>query len=152
VVPNGELVSQRVTNWTLTSGRNRIIVQVGVAYGSDIEKVFEILSAAAAEHPSVLSDPPPQILFAGFGSSSLDFEVRVWLPEVSLRLPTQSELRTDIDRRFRAAGIEIPFPQQDLHLRSVDETAARAIARPSGADGSRDEVPATPPEDRPRKG
>jgi potassium efflux system protein len=149
VVPNGELVSQRVTNWTLTSGRNRIIVEVGVAYGSDIEKVFEILSAAASEHPAVLSDPAPQILFAGFGSSSLDFEVRVWLPEVSLRLPTQSELRTDIDRRFRTAGIEIPFPQRDLHLRSVDEKVARGFGRPSGADGSREKAPGPPPE-RPR--
>ncbi len=152
VVPNGELVSQRVTNWTLTSGRNRIIVQVGVAYGSDIEKVFGILSTAAAEHPSVLSDPPPQILFAGFGSSSLDFEVRVWLPDVSLRLPTQSELRTDIDRRFRAAGIEIPFPQQDLHVRSVDEKAVRGIGRPSGADRRSDELTAKPSSERSQEG
>jgi potassium efflux system protein len=151
VVPNGELVSQRVTNWTLTSGRNRIIVKVGVAYGSNIEKVFEILAAAAAEHPAVLSDPKPQILFAEFGSSSLDFEVRVWLPEVSLRLPTESELRTDIDRRFRAAGIEIPFPQQDLHVRSVDEAAVRGIVRPTGAERGRDGALQTPTsESRPK--
>jgi potassium efflux system protein len=148
VVPNGELVSQRVTNWTLSSGRNRIIVEVGVAYGSDIEKVFAILTAAAAEHPAVLSDPAPQILFAGFGDSSLNFEVRVWLPEVSLRLPTQSELRTDIDRRFRAAGVEIPFPQRDLHVRSVDEKVARKFGRPSDADG-KGKDPSGPPPGRP---
>ncbi len=129
VVPNGELVSQKLTNWTLSSRQNRVIAEVGVAYGSDIEKVFGILKSAAEKHPSVLADPAPQILFAGFGDSSLNFEVRVWLPEVSLRLPTLSQLRVEIDRQFRAAGVEIPFPQRDLHLRSVDGAAAERLAK-----------------------
>ncbi len=153
VVPNGELVSQRLTNWTLSSRQNRVIVEVGVAYGSDIEKVFGILTAAAEKHPSVLADPAPQILFAGFGDSSLNFEVRVWLPEISLRLPTLSDLRVEIDRQFRAAGVEIPFPQRDLHLRSVDEDAAARLApggaRPAPArddgSGAREPGPATTP-------
>jgi potassium-dependent mechanosensitive channel len=150
VVPNGELVSQRVTNWTLTSPRNRIEIKVSVAYGTDVEKVFEVLSAAAAAHPAVLKDPAPQILFAGFGSSSLDFEVRVWLPEVSLRVPTQSDLRRDIDRRFRAAGIEIPFPQQDLHVRSVDLEAVRKIGGSPGEEPVPGEAGAPPPREGPR--
>ena len=119
IVPNSQMISQKVTNWTLSSRRVRLVIPVGVAYGSNLEKVLAILSEAAKEHVEVLDDPTPTPLFRQFGNSSLDFELRVWISNVDNRPRIQNELLLDIDRRFREEGIEIPFPQQDLHLRSV---------------------------------
>lgn len=129
IVPNGELTSERVTNWTLSDEVTRLLLPIGVAYGSDIEAVFRVLREAAQTHPEVLEDPAPVVLFMGFGESSLDFELRVWVGAVDVRLPTFSELHADIDRRFRREGIRIPFPQRDLHLKSVPEgTKGQGIA------------------------
>lgn len=138
IVPNSILVSEKVTNWTLTSEQCRIVVPVGVAYGSDIEKVLQILYEAARQHPEVLDTPPPSAIFTSFGASSLDFELRVWARSVSHRLLIKSDLLLFIDRRFREAGVEIPFPQRDLHLRSVDDKVFQgwktAEAPPPSAD------------------
>jgi small-conductance mechanosensitive channel len=120
IVPNTDLVSEKVVNWTLTNPTARVIMEVGVAYGSDIPTVLGILTDAGATHESTLADPPPQALFIGFGDSSLDFELRVWVREIRNRLEVRSVVLTEIERRFTAAGIEIPFPQRDLHVRSVD--------------------------------
>jgi potassium efflux system protein len=119
IVPNSQMISQKVTNWTLSARRVRIVVPVGVAYGSDLEKVLAILKETGEHHPDVLQDPPPAPLFIQFGNSSLDFELRVWIPNVDSRPKIKNELLLEIDRRFREAGVEIPFPQQDLHLRSI---------------------------------
>ena len=128
IVPNSDLVSNQVTNWTLTDRQARVVVPVGVAYGSDVPKVMGILSEVADKNPAVLRDPERQILFRGFGDSSLDFELRVWIADVMERLVVLSDLLQAIDRRFREEGVEIPFPQRDLHLRSVDAPAAEALA------------------------
>jgi small-conductance mechanosensitive channel len=128
IVPNADLVTSQVTNWTLTNRQVRVIIQVGVAYGSDVPLVMETLIACAQDHEMVNTFPPPQVLFLSFGESSLDFELRVWVKDADHRLKVQSELHQEIDRRFREAKIEIAFPQQDLHLRSVDESV---ILRPS---------------------
>jgi small-conductance mechanosensitive channel len=120
IVPNADLISQKVTNWTFSSKIVRVILPVGVAYGSPLEKVLEILSRAAKEHPDVLSYPVPSPIFIGFGNSSIDFELRVWISTIDDRLRIRSELGVLIDRLFREEGIEIPFPQRDLHLRSID--------------------------------
>jgi potassium-dependent mechanosensitive channel len=120
IVPNGHLVSEKVINWTLTSPIARIFLPVSVAYGSPVAQVQEILRDAAFAHPSVLKEPPPQALFMAFGDSSLDFELRVWVKDVRLRMEMRSAVLADIDTRLREAGIEIPFPQRDLHLRSID--------------------------------
>jgi potassium-dependent mechanosensitive channel len=120
IVPNSDLISERVTNWTLTTTSARVVLQVGVAYGSNLELVLRILDEAARNHPLVLSEPAPSAIFVGFGESSLDFELRSWIADVSTRLTVRSELGQFIDRRFREEGVEIPFPQRDLHLRSVD--------------------------------
>ncbi|WP_461393834.1 mechanosensitive ion channel domain-containing protein [Deferrisoma sp.] len=133
IVPNADLVAGKVTNWTLSTRMVRVVVPVGVAYGSDVEKVMEILRAVGEEHPKVRQDPPPQVLFLAFGESSLDFELRVWVGDVDDRLRVRSELHRAIDREFRKAGVEIPFPQRDLHLRSVDERAVAALAAPKPA-------------------
>jgi small-conductance mechanosensitive channel len=123
IVPNTDLVSEKVVNWTLTNPTARVIMEVGVAYGTDIATVLHILTEAGLAHEATLADPPPQALFMGFGDSSLDFELRVWVREIRKRLEVRSAVLAEIQRRFNDAGIEIPFPQRDLHVRSVDETA-----------------------------
>ena len=121
IVPNSELISQQVTNWMLHDTQGRARVPVGVAYGSDTQKVKEVLEAIAGEHPSVITDgsyPEPKVLFLGFGDSALNFELRCFVRNIDSRLQVVSDLNFAIDAAFRAAGIEIPFPQRDLHLRS----------------------------------
>ncbi len=124
IVPNSELISNQVTNWMLHDPWGRVIVPIGVAYGSDVEKVREVLLQAARSHPLVIAeDPrvsPPRVLFRGFGDSSLNFEVRFFIRNVDQRIATLSDLNFAIEKGLREAGIEIPFPQRDLHLRSVD--------------------------------
>lgn len=132
VIPNSDLIAGQVTNWTLAERKARLRLPVGVAYGSDIPKVLEILLTVANEHPMILTTPPPRALFLAFGASSLDFELRVWIPDFSDRRQVQSEINQEIDIEFADAGIEIPFPQTDLHLRTVDDDAAEVL-RPQGA-------------------
>ena len=133
VVPNGDLISSPVTNWTLGDRSMRLIIPVGVAYGSDVETVMRVLLMVATENDQVLKEPQPKVLFLNFGESSLDFELRIWIAEFDTRFIIQSALVREIDRRFRSEGVEIPFPQRDLHLRSVDGEAADRLKRDSQA-------------------
>jgi potassium-dependent mechanosensitive channel len=119
IVPNADLVSEKVTNWTLSSPTARVIVPIGVAYGSPVQRVKEIMIAAALEMEDVLHEPPPEALFLDFGDNSLDFELRMWVNNIRRRLFVRSAVLTSIEQRFNDEGIEIPFPQRDLHLRSV---------------------------------
>jgi small-conductance mechanosensitive channel len=121
-IPNADLVTNEVTNWTLSSRVVRLIIPVGVAYGSDVPLVIETLMTCASTNPNVAKRPAPQVLFLSFGESSLDFELRVWVSDVDQKLVVKSALHQEIDRSFREANIEIAFPQRDLHLRSVDES------------------------------
>ncbi|UCG80806.1 MAG: mechanosensitive ion channel family protein [Desulfobacterales bacterium] len=132
VVPNSDLVTNRVTNWTLSDRFMRITIPVGVAYGSDVPLVMQTLKECAYDNPMVVSNPAPQILFMGFGDSSLDFQVRVWIHDVDNMFAVRSELHQEIDRRFRESGIVIAFPQRDLHLRNVDESAASTFFHRGG--------------------
>ncbi len=120
VVPNSHFTEKPVTNWTAESRQVRFSLPLGVSYGSDPEKVREILLSVAASHSDVLSDPKPDVIFRDFGDSSLDFELRVW---TTRRVQTPQILKSDlyflIFRAFRENGIEIPFPQRDLHLKSA---------------------------------
>jgi potassium efflux system protein len=95
-----------------------LIIPVGVAYGSDVETVMRVLTEVATQNRRVLKDPQPMVLFLNFGESSLDFQLRVWIEDFNDRRIIQSELIMEIDRRFRTEGVEIPFPQRDVHLRS----------------------------------
>lgn len=127
LVPNSELVSGRVTNWVLRNPQGRLLLRVGVAYGSNVERVKEILEQVASEHAEVITDgraPAPRALFMGFGDSSLDFELRVRIQRIERRFSVLSDLNFAIDRAFREEGITIPFPQRDLHLVSYPDTAA----------------------------
>ena len=122
IIPNADLINNPVTNWTLSSRQVRLIIPVGVAYGSDVPLVMETLTACAKANAMVVDFPAPQVLFQSFGESSLDFELRVWVKDADHRLTVRSELHQEIDRLFREAQIEITFPQRDLHLRSIDES------------------------------
>ncbi len=125
LVPNSELVSGRVTNWVLRDTYGRIRILVGVAYGSDVEKVREILETVARDHSEVITDgraPEPRALFMGFGDSSLDFELRVRINRIERRFQVTSDINFAIDAAFREAKVTIPFPQRDLHLISYPET------------------------------
>jgi small-conductance mechanosensitive channel/uncharacterized protein YndB with AHSA1/START domain len=124
LVPNSELISGRVTNWVLRDTFGRLRIEVGVAYGSDVEKVREILETVARAHSEVITDgraPEPRALFMGFGDSSLDFELRVRINRIERRFQVTSDLNFTIDQAFRDAKITIPFPQRDLHLISYPE-------------------------------
>ena len=125
VLPNKTLITSKLVNWTLSSSLNRVAIPVGVAYGTDTETARRILLEVAAEHPNVSADPPPVAIFNEFADSSLNILLRVYLPDRSNRETTISELHTEIDKRFAAAGIEIPFPQRDFHLRSGWEAIGR---------------------------
>jgi len=119
IVPNTKFIDSPVTNWTYGDPRVRFRVPVGVAYGSDVNKVREVLIAAAREHPATLSEPAPNAYLEKFGESSIDFELVAWSQEMSYRPRRfKSDLNFLIDKHLRSAGIEIPRPQRDLHIRS----------------------------------
>ena len=129
LVPNSELVSGRVVNWVLRDTYGRLRLTVGVAYGSDVELVREILEQIGREHPEVITDgraPAPRALFMGFGDSSLDFELRCRINRIDRRFTVISDLNFSVDAAFREAGISVPFPQRDLHIVSYPETKPRS--------------------------
>jgi len=121
IVPNSELISGQVTNWMLYDPRGRVKVPIGVAYGSDTRLVHDLLLKIADEHPKVITDGStavPKVLFIGFGDSALNFELRAFVQNIDERLQIVSDINFAIDASFREHGIEIPFPQRDLHVRN----------------------------------
>ena len=143
IVPNANLISNEVTNWTLSDMRRRMEILVGVAYGTDPHKVLELLLEAARGDARILADPEPSVLFLGFGDSSLDFSLRAWTDDFSEYLSIKSDLTLAVHDAIYAADIEIPFPQRDLHLRSIDPGAVARIGpvekAPVGEDGTGNE-------------
>jgi len=118
-VPNGTLLSDAVTNWTMSDRIRRIEVAVGVAYGTNPDVVIEVLREAEARQQGLVDDPAPQVLFVGFGESSLDFLLRAWVEDNDAWVTIRSELALAVNRGLAQRGVEIPFPQRDLHLRSI---------------------------------
>jgi len=133
IVPNSNFITNAVTNWSYGDPKVRMRLSVGVAYGTDVEKLREVLLAVASENPNVLNDPAPTVRFLGFGSSALDFELAVWTISMAHH-PTRfrSDLYFAIERKLRESQIEIPFPQRDLHLRS----GRLVLETPSGHSGA----------------
>ena len=128
VVPNGVLLNEKLINWTLSDMDRRLDVNVGVAYGTDPRKVLELLMEVTTTTEGVATEPAPTILFVGFGASSLDFSIRAWTNNFGDWVKIRSNLTVRVHDAIVAAGIEIPFPQQDLHLRTVAPDARAALA------------------------
>ena len=120
VIPNKDFITGRLVNWTLSDAINRIEVRVGVAYGSDVDKAKKVLLETCVDHPKIVADPPPMVVFEQFGDSSLNLVLRAFLRDIESRMPTIDELHTRVNRELKLAGIEISFPQRDLHIRSID--------------------------------
>ncbi|MBY0530837.1 MAG: DUF3772 domain-containing protein [Xanthobacteraceae bacterium] len=137
IIPNSELITSAVTNWTHKDEVARIAVKVGVSYDSDTEKVRDILLAEAKRHPRVLKEPEPAVFFMRFGDSALELELRCIVNSANFRLSTSSDLHFAILRSFRENKIEIPFPQQDMRI--VDPSAKNLLQKtdsgPAAASG-----------------
>jgi len=119
LIPNKEFITGQVINWTLSDPTLRLVVSVGIAYGSDTAAAERLLLEAARNHPIVLRDPPPSVVFSRFGESSLDFDLRVFLPSIEFLVRTRHDLHNAIDQAFRKEGIKIAFPQRDVHVRDI---------------------------------
>jgi potassium efflux system protein len=116
LVPNKEFITGRLLNWSLTDDIIRVLIPIGVAYGSDVMLAMKLAEEAAREHPEVLDDPAPFIIFEGFGDNSLQLGLRAYLPSLEHRMSTKSELNAAINSKYEEAGIVIAFPQRDVHL------------------------------------
>jgi potassium-dependent mechanosensitive channel len=127
VVPNGTLLSEKLINWTLSDMNRRLDVNVGVAYGVDPKRVLTLLQAVATATPGVAADPPPAVIFSGFGPSSLDFGLRAWTDNFADWVAIRSALTVRVYDALVEAGISIPFPQHDLHLKSVSPEALAGL-------------------------
>ncbi len=135
IIPNKDLITGRLVNWTLSDTTNRLVVNVGVAYGTNTEHACEVLRRICDDHPNISKDPSPVITFEGFGDSTLDLVIRCYLASLDNRLSTVHELHTNIHNEFNAAGIEISFPQRDLHLRSFPKELLSGIQSGSSDNG-----------------
>jgi potassium efflux system protein len=140
IVPNKDLITERLLNWTLSDSTNRIEIKVGIAYGSDTNLACRMLLEAAGEHPLILKDPEPVATFDGFGASTLDFTLRCFLPNMEKRLVAIHELNTAVNQKFEAAGLEMAYPQMDVYVKrwpdKWPDPQARAVAKGQQQNGN----------------
>ncbi len=134
IVPNKDLITNKLLNWTLSDTTNRIEIKVGVAYGSDMRLASELLKEICKDNPNIMQEPAPSVTFDLFDSSSLNLALRAFLSSLDNRLGTVNELHQQIYQRFNDAGIEIAFPQRDLHLRSLPDNLERWLSRSAPPD------------------
>ncbi len=133
IIPNKDLITGKLLNWTLSDTTNRIQIRVGVAHGSDTEEACRILREIISNHANIMKDPAPSVSFDNFGEGSLDLTIRAFLANLDVRLDTVHQVHTQIYMRLRAAGIEIAYPQRDLHIRSFPMQVLQSIAGRNGA-------------------
>ncbi len=119
IIPNSQMLSDRVTNWSHRDPKVRRQVDVGVAYGSDVQLVRKVLLEIIHDMPDIMDDPAPRVDFSDFADSALIFRIRFWITSPEFWLTAPTELRFRIDEEFKKHGIEIAFPQQDIHIRSA---------------------------------
>jgi small-conductance mechanosensitive channel len=129
IVPNGQLIASKLVNWTMSDQLRRIDIKVGTKYGSDVERVMELLLQCAKNHQQILVNPASYVLFNDFAESYLEFELRCWTSNYGAWIDIRSEIRVAIDKTFKKEGIQIPFPQRDLHLVS-DLTKEKESQKP----------------------
>ena len=135
IIPNSDLLSGKIVNWThFGIGPNRLTLDVGVSYSSDVKMVTRVLQDICSANPRVMKNPAPQIFFQAYGDSSLDFKIQVFVQTPSDRIPATHEINTAIFEAFREKGIEIPFPQRDLHLIDDRLPSSNGKARPDEPD------------------
>lgn len=128
IVPNSEFIEKQVTNWTANDRRVRVSLPVGVGYDSDPEMIRKLLLQVADAHPDIPKEPPSEVIFLGFGDNTLNFDLRIWTEkQVRTTRRLQSDLYFAVFAACREAGVEIAFPQRDLHLRSISEEAAEVL-------------------------
>lgn len=132
IIPNSNLVSSQFTNWTYSDLYRRIDLKIGVAYGTEPERVLKLLKEVALNTPRIEKEPEPAVVFRGFGDSSLNFELRCWVLS-SVDVESESDLGVAAEAALRKAGIEIPFPQRDLHLRSVADDVKDKLTKEENA-------------------
>lgn len=119
IVPNKTFITSQLVNWTLSDATTRVVIPVGIAYGSDVGLAHKVMIDTVRSIPQVLADPEPGVVFVGFGESSLDFSIRVYVSELANRVPVTHDLLVRLDQAFRDNNIEIPLPQRDIHVRSI---------------------------------
>jgi potassium efflux system protein len=126
IVPNKEFITSKLVNWTLTDSVTRLVVPLGVIYGAEPQKVQRLLLRIAGETATVLRNPPPKAVFMGFGEKTLNFELRVFVGDVDVLMPTRHQLNMAIDQAFRTAGIDIAMAQRDNAARLLTVASAPA--------------------------
>ncbi len=120
MIPNKAFITERVINWTLSNQTTRLLIPVGIAYGTPVERAQRVMLTAVESIEDVLREPAPSVFFVGFGDSSLNFEIRAFVDAFDRRLPVRHQIHVAVERALAGAGIEIPFPQRDLHIRSAE--------------------------------
>jgi potassium efflux system protein len=120
IVPNKDLITGRLLNWTLTDTTNRIVITVGISYDADPQRARDLIHAIVSKHPNVLDDPSPRVTFDEFADSTLNLVVRAFLSSMDVRLETVHDLHTSMHKALRETGIEIAFPQRDIHVRGLE--------------------------------
>lgn len=144
VVPNGSVLSEKLLNWTLSDMDRRFEVLLGVAYGTDPKQVLELVMEVTKSTPGIAANPEPVVQFSAMGANSLDFTIRAWTHDFGAWGRIRSDLIVRIHDAIIAAGIQIPFPQRDLHLRSISPDVAAALSRNSESDQTHSDGALTP--------
>ena len=147
IIPNSELISSSVINWTHKNKLGRVEVVVGVSYDSDVDEVMDTLMACLKAESRILNWPSPYVVFKDFGASSLDFDARGYIADIEEIISITSDLRVSIARAFREKGIEIPFPQRDVNLRDIDRLVEVLGGEPRSDADAQDTSETVPPKD-----